>query len=108
MILEIVAGVQQGAAVDYFQKLVEWADRQIAIGVLGQAATTEGTPGRLGADDAQPILAECAAISRTAPTNSSCRYVRGGAATLGGRCPWDPLWRPSRAATVAFAGLIRC
>ena len=53
MILEIVAGVQQGAAVDYFQKLAEWANREIAIGVLGQAATTEGTPGRLGADDVQ-------------------------------------------------------
>lgn len=53
MTLEIVTGVQQGSSVDYYQKLAEWADKQIAIGVLGQAATTEGTPGRLGNDDAQ-------------------------------------------------------
>ncbi|MCY4373676.1 MAG: DUF935 family protein, partial [Spirochaetaceae bacterium] len=58
MILEIIAGVQQGAAVDYFKILAEFANREIAIGVLGQAATTEGTPGRLGADDVQQQVRE--------------------------------------------------
>lgn len=53
MTMEIVAGVQQGASVSYYERLGDWTNRQIAIGVLGQAATTEGTPGKLGADDAQ-------------------------------------------------------
>lgn len=53
MLIEIESGVQQGSSVDYYQKLADWCDRQNAVGVLGQVATTEGTPGRLGSDDAQ-------------------------------------------------------
>lgn len=53
MTLDVIAGVQQGSSVDYYQKLAEWVDKQAAVGVLGQVATTEGTPGRLGSDDAQ-------------------------------------------------------
>ena len=53
MVIDIVTGVQQGSSVDYYQKLADWCDRQNAVGVLGQVATTEGTPGRLGSDDAQ-------------------------------------------------------
>ena len=34
-------------------QLVEWIDKQVSKAVLGQTATTEGTPGRLGGDDAQ-------------------------------------------------------
>ena len=43
----------QGASSDNFLQLVEWIDKQVAKAVLGQTATTEGTPGRLGSDDAQ-------------------------------------------------------
>ena len=45
--------VAQGANSDNFLQLVEWIDKQVAKAVLGQTATTEGTPGRLGNDDAQ-------------------------------------------------------
>ena len=45
--------VAQGASSDNFLQLVEWIDKQVAKAVLGQTATTEGTPGRLGSDDAQ-------------------------------------------------------
>jgi len=38
---------------DIFKNLAEWLDRQISKAVLGQTASTEGTPGKLGGDDAQ-------------------------------------------------------
>lgn len=53
MDMEIVSGVVPGSATDYFQELADWCDRQTILGVLGQTATTEGTPGRLGADTEQ-------------------------------------------------------
>jgi phage gp29-like protein len=36
-----------------FQNFADWVDKQISKAVLGQVATTEGTPGKLGADDTQ-------------------------------------------------------
>lgn len=36
-----------------FKELAEWLDKQISKAVLGQTATTEGTAGKLGGDDAQ-------------------------------------------------------
>ncbi|WP_028294278.1 DUF935 domain-containing protein [Oceanobacter kriegii] len=38
---------------DLFKNLAEWLDKQVSKAVLGQTATTEGTPGRLGNEDAQ-------------------------------------------------------
>lgn len=38
---------------ELFLKLAEWLDKQVSKAVLGQTATTEGTPGKLGSDDAQ-------------------------------------------------------
>lgn len=46
------AGNRQGA-VELFERLAEFMDKQLSKAVLGQVATTEGTPGRLGSDDAQ-------------------------------------------------------
>lgn len=46
------AGNRQGAA-DLFRGLAEFMDKQMSKAILGQVATTEGTPGRLGNDDAQ-------------------------------------------------------
>lgn len=36
-----------------FKELAEWLDKQISKAVLGQTATTEGTAGKLGNEDAQ-------------------------------------------------------
>lgn len=36
-----------------FMRLAEWLDKQTSKAVLGQTATTEGTPGKLGNEDAQ-------------------------------------------------------
>jgi len=38
---------------ELFLKLAEWLDRQVSKAVLGQTASSEGTPGKLGNDDAQ-------------------------------------------------------
>lgn len=53
MILDIVAGVVPGAATDYFKDLADWADNQVVLGVLGQNATTLGTQGKLGSEEAR-------------------------------------------------------
>lgn len=45
-------GSAQGGP-DMFLKLAEYLDKQISKAVLGQTASTEGTPGKLGSDDAQ-------------------------------------------------------
>ena len=45
--------VAQSSNSESFLHLVEWIDKQVAKAVLGQTATTEGTPGRLGNDNAQ-------------------------------------------------------
>jgi phage gp29-like protein len=54
-----------------YEAMCEYMDRQIAVRVLGQSASTEGTPGKLGNDEAQDevrgdirkadadLLAEC-------------------------------------------------
>jgi phage gp29-like protein len=46
------AGNRQGAA-DLFERLATFMDRQLSKAILGQVASTEGTPGKLGGDDAQ-------------------------------------------------------
>ena len=52
MLIEIVS-MPPGSNISHYKDLAEWTDRQMEILVLGQSATTEGTKGRLGADDAQ-------------------------------------------------------
>lgn len=53
MMIEIVDGVKPGSSTEHFERLVNWVDKQMAIGVLGQQASTEGTPGKMGAEDAR-------------------------------------------------------
>ena len=38
---------------DAYERFARWLDEQVTIAVLGQAGTTQGTPGRLGSDEAQ-------------------------------------------------------
>jgi phage gp29-like protein len=49
--VEAVKGLSGGNIV--YEKLAEFCDKQMSKAVLGQTATTEGTPGKLGSDDAQ-------------------------------------------------------
>lgn len=53
MAIEIVEGVKPGGSTNHFEKLAKWVDAQLSKGILGQTATTEGTPGKLGNEDAQ-------------------------------------------------------
>lgn len=46
------SGTQSGGE-KIFQGLAEYLDRLVSKAVLGQVASTEGTPGKLGGDDAQ-------------------------------------------------------
>lgn len=53
MSIEIMDGVKPGGSTAHFEKLAEWVDKQISKAILGQTASTEGTPGKLGNEDAQ-------------------------------------------------------
>ncbi len=41
------------ASADVYEKLIEAANKECSKAIMGQTATTEGTPGRLGGEDAQ-------------------------------------------------------
>jgi phage gp29-like protein len=43
----------KGASADFFQLLADYLDAQVSRGILGQTATTQGTPGKLGNEEAQ-------------------------------------------------------
>lgn len=52
MSIELLEAARSSSA-DAYERIERWLDEQVAIAVLGQAATTQGTPGRLGSDKAQ-------------------------------------------------------
>lgn len=56
MVIEFEQIAQASGASEVFARLVEWIDRQVSKAVLGQTATTEGTPGKLGNEDAQDAV----------------------------------------------------
>ena len=81
--VEVINGAATtGGTSDYFGNFVSQCDRQIEIAVLGQTASTEGTPGRLGGDDAQEnvrrdiALADAAALGRTQTDQIAAPFVR--------------------------------
>lgn len=53
MAIEIVEGVKTTGATSHFERLAKWVDAQISKAILGQTASTEGTPGKLGSEEAQ-------------------------------------------------------
>lgn len=48
----------KGTGTSMHERLTRYCDDQITLVILGQTATTQGTPGRLGADDAQSDVRE--------------------------------------------------
>lgn len=53
MLIELVERKSSGGGETVFQVLADWFDAQVSRGILGQTATTQGTPGKLGGDEAQ-------------------------------------------------------
>ncbi len=80
MQLELVEA-SRSSATDAFERICSWLDRQTAEAVLGQSATTEGTPGRLGADEAQAdvrhdiLVGDCADLADTLNRDLVATYV---------------------------------
>ena len=80
MQVELVEAAR-GSATDAFERLCRWLDQQTAEAVLGQAATTEGTPGRLGSDGAQAdvrhdiLVGDCADLADTINRDLVAVYV---------------------------------
>ena len=80
MQIELVEAAR-GSATDAFERICRWLDQQTAEAVLGQSATTEGTPGRLGSDEAQAdvrhdiLVGDCADLADTIRRDLVVPYV---------------------------------
>lgn len=53
MKIEFIEGGKVTGGDHLFMRLADWLDTQVSRGLLGQSATTQGTPGKLGGDEAQ-------------------------------------------------------
>lgn len=51
--IEFVEAVKNAGTNNIYESLASFCDKQMSKAILGQTATTEGTPGRLGNEDAQ-------------------------------------------------------
>ena len=51
--IEFVEAVKNAGSNNIYESLVNICDKQVSKAILGQTATTEGTPGKLGNEDAQ-------------------------------------------------------
>ena len=58
MLIEFVETAKSGGGQELYLKLADWLDTQVSRGILGQSATTQGTPGRLGNDQAMAAVRE--------------------------------------------------
>ncbi|MHB8772970.1 MAG: DUF935 domain-containing protein [Syntrophales bacterium] len=69
--IEFVEVVKNSGTNNLFETLANFCDKQMSKAILGQTATTEGTPGKLGSDDAQDkvrqdlIEADAESIAKT-------------------------------------------
>ena len=78
----INAAATIGGTSDYFARMVDTSDKQIEIEVLGQTASTEGTPGQLGENKAQDrvrrdiALADAIALGHTQTDQLAEPFVR--------------------------------
>ena len=51
--VDITEASGKNASADIYGKLIEFGNKEVSKAILGQTATTEGTPGKLGNEDAQ-------------------------------------------------------
>jgi phage gp29-like protein len=58
MIIEFIESTTSVGGDKLFQGLADWWDRQVSKGILGQTASMEGTPGKLGESAAQDAVRE--------------------------------------------------
>ena len=58
MKIELVEAQKAGGGEEIYERLANWLDTQVSRAILGQSATTSGTPGKLGADKAQSDVRE--------------------------------------------------
>jgi phage gp29-like protein len=58
MLIEFVESAKVTGGHELFNKLADWLDAQVSRGILGQTATTQGTAGKLGNEDAQAEVRE--------------------------------------------------
>ncbi|MDR3631724.1 MAG: DUF935 domain-containing protein [Desulfocapsaceae bacterium] len=53
MMIEFVEAAKTSGGDTLYMRLADWLDAQVSRGILGQTATTQGTPGKLGNEKAQ-------------------------------------------------------
>jgi phage gp29-like protein len=53
MQVELIEAGNKGGSADFFERLAKYLDDQVSKGILGQTASSSGTPGRLGDDKLQ-------------------------------------------------------
>jgi len=69
--IEFVESIKGTGTINIYEALAAFCDKQMSKAILGQTATTEGTPGKLGNEDAQDrvrhdlVKADCEALSST-------------------------------------------
>jgi len=69
--IEFVQALNSAGTDSLYEALADFCDRQVSKAVLGQTATQEGTPGKLGNEDAQDrvrrdlVRADCQALEKT-------------------------------------------
>jgi len=53
MQVELIEAGNKGGSADFFERLANYLDDQVSKGILGQTASSSGTPGKLGNEDLQ-------------------------------------------------------
>ncbi len=53
MQVELVEAGNKGGSADFFERLANYFDNQVSKGILGQTASSSGTPGKLGNEELQ-------------------------------------------------------
>lgn len=53
MQVELIEAGNKGGSSDFFERLAKYLDDQVSKGILGQTASSSGTPGKLGNEDLQ-------------------------------------------------------
>ncbi len=53
MQVELIEAGNKGGSADFFERLANYLDNQVSKGILGQTASSSGTPGKLGNEELQ-------------------------------------------------------